>query len=386
MTPLRIVLDGRVISDHFPGIGRYVYHLAGALAESEQLDLTLLYHPAAANTHYPLDALRDRVACRPIDIAPFSLAAQTRLPALTRQLRPDVWHAPYYILPYRRLACPAVVTFYDTIPLALPQFWPAHQRLIFALANRLALRVAAQAIAISESTRRDLVRYFRADPARIAVTPLAADTRFRPQPDAEIQRVRQLYNLPERFMLYVGINKPPKNLVRLIDACARLAAESPALYSKCVIAGAWDDRYPEARRRAAELGLGGRVRFLGPIPDADLPALYAATDVFVTASLYEGFGLPALEAMACGTPVACSHTSSLPEVVGDAGLLFDPLQVEDIAAAIRRVMSDSTLRADLRRRSLERAAQFTWSRVAEKTIEVYRRAAAPNKFGNPAQT
>jgi len=177
--------------------------------------------------------------------------------------------------------------------------------------------------------------------------------------------------LPEHFILYVGINKPPKNLPRLIEAYARLAAKSPAVYYDCVIAGAWDDRYPQARLRAAELNLSQRVHFLGPIRDTDLPALYAGADLFVTASLYEGFGLPVLEAMACGTPVACSNTSSLPEVVGDAGLLFDPLSVEAVAGAVQQAMSDESLRAELRRRGLQRATQFTWDRVAQETLQVY---------------
>ena len=370
---LHVALDGRAISDHFPGIGRYVYHLAVALARAQPVDLTLLVHATSRSLRYPLDALDTRrIALHPVDIAPFSLAEQTWLPALARQLQPDVWHAPHYIMPYRRLPCPTVVTFYDTIPMTLPQFWPAHQRLIFSLTHRLALRAARHAIAISEATRRDLVRYFRADPRRITVTPLAADERFRPQPDSEIRRVRQKYNLPERFILYVGINKPSKNLMRLIEACTRLVRESPALCYPCMIAGPWDERYPDSRKRAAELGLGDRIRFLGPIPDSDLPALYAAAELFVTASLYEGFGLPALEAMACETPIACSNTSSLPEVVGDAGLLFDPLDVDAIAAAIRRALESPELRVELRQRGLERAAQFTWERVAEKTMEVYR--------------
>ncbi|HEY4690028.1 MAG TPA: glycosyltransferase family 1 protein [Anaerolineae bacterium] len=368
MTRLRIVLDGRIINDHFPGIGRYAHRLASALARTGQVDLVLLHNPALPNTRYPLDALKsDNLTFHPIDIAPFTLAEQTRLPALARQLKPDVWHAPYYSMSYRRLRCPTVVTFYDTIPLSLPQFWPVHQRWIFRFTHRLVLRVADRAIAISDSTRRDLIRYFRADARRVVVTPLAADEHFKPQPDAEIRRVRRQYQLPDRLILYVGINKPPKNLARLIQAYARLGDVDFA----CVIAGAWDNRYPEAKRIAADLGLGERVRFLGPVAEADLPALYASADVFVTASLYEGFGLPALEAMACGTPVACSRTSSLPEVVGDAGLLFDPLDVDAIAGAIRQVMSDGQLRADLRRHSLERARQFTWERVAEQTIAIY---------------
>ena len=376
MTRLRVVLDGRTINDRFPGIGRYAHRLAIGLAHSGEVDLTLLYHPALPNTHFPLGALPGQsVTLHPIGVAPFSLAEQTRLPALVQRLKPDVWHAPYYIMPYRRLPCPTVVTMYDIIPLVLPQYWPARQRIAFALTHRLALRAARQVIAISESTRRDLIRRFHVDPRRITVTPLAADERFRPQPASEVGRVRQIYNLPARLILYVGINKPPKNLPRLVDAYARVAAESPGLDAGCVIAGAWDDRYPEARERASHLGVSDRVRFLGPIADADLPALYAAADVFVLPSLYEGFGLTILEAMACGAPVACSNTSSLPEVAGDAVLFFDPYDVDQIGAALKRALSDPELRAALRKRGLERARMFSWNRVAQQTIAVYRAAA-----------
>ncbi|HET7090854.1 MAG TPA: glycosyltransferase family 1 protein [Anaerolineae bacterium] len=376
MTRLRIVLDGRTISDHFPGIGRYAHRLAIALASAGEVDLTLLHNASQPNTHLPFDALpAGGVRLYPTEIAPFSVAEQTRLPALARRLRPDVWHAPYYVMPYRRLSCPTIVTIYDVIPLALPQFWPARQRLIFSLAHRLALRAARRVIAISESTRRDVIRRFHVDPGRVAVTPLAADERFRPQPESEVRRVRQAYTLPERFILYVGINKPPKNLPRLVDAYAQLVAGSAELDFDCVIAGAWDNRYPESRERAAHLGLGDGVRFLGSIPDADLPALYAAADLFVMPSLYEGFGLPVLEAMACGTPIACSDTSSLPEVAGDAGLFFNPYDIDQMASTMLRAMTDPALRAELRVRGLERARLFSWERVARQTVDVYRAAA-----------
>ena len=375
MTRLRVVLDGRTINDHFPGIGRYAQRLVIALAHTGEVDLTLLHHPALPNTYHPLGALpSDNITLYPIDIAPFTLAEQTRLPALARRLRPDVWHAPYYVMPYRRLSCPTIVTIYDVIPLALPRFWPARQRLIFSLAHRLALRAARRVIAISDSTRRDVIRRFHVDPGRVTVTPLAADERFRPQPESEVRRVRQMVSLPERFILYAGINKPPKNLPRLVDAYAQLVAGSAGLDFDCVIAGAWDNRYPESRERAAHLGLGDRVLFLGPIPDADLPALYAAADLFVMPSLYEGFSLPVLEAMACGTPIACSDTSSLPEVTGDAGLFFNPYDRDQMASAVLRAMTDPELRAELRMRGLERARQFSWERVARQTIDVYRAA------------
>lgn len=380
MNPLRIVMDGRVIGDHFPGIGRYTYHLADALARREEIDLTLLVHPTRPNTHYSIDALAaahgSRLRIIPIDIAPFSLREQLRMPAIARQLHPDVWHAPYYIMPYRRLGCPAVVTFYDTIPLNLPKYWSARHRAIFRITHRLALRSADRVIAISEATCRDLTRHFGLDDSRITVTPLAADENFRPQPPGEIARVRHAYDLPPGYLLYFGINKPPKNLVRLVRAysiaLSRLPeSELPAYYPDLVIAGAWDPRYPEAKQIAAASAFIDRIRFLGPVAGADLPALYSGADWFVSATLHEGFGLPALEALACGTPVVCSNTSSMPEVVGDAAVLFNPKKVETIADALHRAMSKPALREEMREHGLARAKQFTWERTAEETVCVY---------------
>jgi alpha-1,3-rhamnosyl/mannosyltransferase len=288
-------------------------------------------------------------------------------------LKAQVWHSLYYIMPFFRLPhfAPVVLTLYDLIPLVLPQYWSRRNRLIFRLAHMLALRAARRVITLSESAQQDVQHFFgaRARSDRINVIPGAADDHFQPLAQDAVGAMRDRYHLPRPYVLYVGINKPPKNLVRLIEAFARVAAH---VEHDCVIAGAWDERYPEARRRAAELQIDQRVHFLGPIADADLPGLYNGAEWFITASLYEGFGLPALEAMACGTPVLCSNTSSLPEVVGDAAVLFDPTDVEAIARALEQALPDRVLRDRLRERSLQRAAQFTWSRAADRTLGVYR--------------
>jgi glycosyltransferase involved in cell wall biosynthesis len=373
---LNVILDGRVINDHFPGIGRYAYHLTGALAQRGDVRLTVLYHPGLASMRYDLAALArsaPAITLHPIAIAPFTLAEQTRLAPLACTLKADVWHSLYYIMPFFRLPrfAPVVLTVYDLIPLVLPQYWSPQNRVIFRLAHILALRAARRVITLSESARQDLQHYFgaRARSDRISVIPGAADEHFKPLTTDAITAIRERYHVPQRYVLYVGINKPPKNLVRLIEAFARVAKQ---VEHDCVIAGAWDDRYPEAKQRAAELQIDRRVRFLGPIADADLPGLYNGADWFITASLYEGFGLPALEAMACGTPVLCSNTSSLPEVVGDAAVLFDPTDVEVIARALEQALSDRVLRDRLREQGLQRAAQFTWSHAAAQTAEIYR--------------
>lgn len=308
---------------------------------------------------------------------PFSLRQQWVVPAYIRRQnkafspRPGqnigVYHSPYYLMPYF-VPMPTLLTFYDLIPLFFPSYVSPRARLLFRFTMRMALRAARHILSISESAARDLAQHFAVDPQRITTTPLAPDPCFQPQPPAEIERVRQKYALPAHFFLYFGINKPHKNLPALINAYAqwRTAAAYPL-----VIAGAWDARYPESKQAAAQNNLGDAVTFLGPIPDADLPALYAAATAFIFPSRYEGFGLPVLEAMACGTPVACSNTSSLPEVAGDAALLFAPDDADALAGALTQLMDKST-RLHLRQRGLQQAARFTWQRTAAQTVAVYR--------------
>jgi alpha-1,3-rhamnosyl/mannosyltransferase len=174
----------------------------------------------------------------------------------------------------------------------------------------------------------------------------------------------------------VGSNKPHKNLPRLVEAWATMPATVDRQAAALVIAGHWDARYPEARRLAEERGLTGRVRFLGPVAEVDLPALYGGAELLAFPSLYEGFGLPVLEAMASGSPVLCSHSSSLLEVAGDAAILVDPLDVSAIAAGLARALGDPALRRELRLAGLARAAMFSWERTAQLTLDVYRRVSA----------
>jgi len=199
----------------------------------------------------------------------------------------------------------------------------------------------------------------------------AAGPRFKPADPSASDELRHRLGLPDHYALYVGINKPHKNLPRLVEAFARITHHVSRF--TLVIAGHEDPRYPQARERAAALGLDS-VMFLGAVAEEDLPALYSGADLFVFPSLYEGFGLPVIEAMACGTPVACSNVSSLPEVAGDAALLFDPHTPESIAAAICQTLQNAELRERLRRRGLEQAGHFSWEHAARLTLEAYRQA------------
>jgi alpha-1,3-rhamnosyl/mannosyltransferase len=277
-------------------------------------------------------------------------------------------------MPYS-LRLPTVLTFYDLIPLQHPETVSRRARSLFQVTMSMALRVSTHVVSISEAARGDLLARFQLPPEKVTTTPLAADGRFRPQPTEEIARVRAAYNLPEEMVLFVGINKPHKNLVRLVEAFGKLLQEGST--ASLVLAGPWDKRYPEAQEAAAKvankkLRTEGRVRLLGPVADADLPALYAAAAVFVLPSLYEGFGLPLLEAMACGAVAACSNTSSLAEIAGGAAPTFDPLDTDAIAATLRQLLGDGSARQERLALALARAAQFTWSKTAAQTLSVYR--------------
>ena len=383
----RYILDARTATPHFPGIGRYVHNLIQNLPEQltgeESLCVLLPSVAAGAAQAMPWGTqLPPALARISSPATPFGLAQQWQVPRLLRayvneQARPSkqparaLYHSTYYLMPYRP-GLATVLTVYDLIPMIHPASVSPRARWLFQATTWLALRASAHVLAISESTRQDLITRFGVAPERVSTVPLAAAARFQPQPANEIQRVREQYDLPADFLFYMGINKPHKNLVRLVQAYAQLDTQLDADAPPLVIAGAWDARYPESQQVAAALGLGERVRFLGPTQDHDLPALYAACTLFVFPSLYEGFGLPVVEAMACGAAVACGDAPGLRDVAGDAVLLFDPYDTDAIAATLRRVIGNATLLADLRARALVQAQQFSWRATAQQTLAVYR--------------
>jgi glycosyltransferase involved in cell wall biosynthesis len=361
------VLDARTATPHFPGIGSYCASIAQALIPLLEEDerLSILVDGA-----HPLDLPpHARAASIPLDISPFSLRQQWAIPRMLRQLDADVYHSAYYLMPYRP-GVPTLVTFYDLIPIRFPQYSTFRARALFRLSSRLALKAAHQGIVISSATQQDMVRYLHADPARLTLTPLSAAPQFTPQPAAAVEKIRACYSLPPRFILYLGSNKPHKNLSRLVEAYAPLRDSQITL----VVAGTWLAQYPEPRRLADTLGLDqSHIRWLGAIPGHDLPALYTAALVFVFPSLMEGFGLPVVEAMACGTPVACSRIPSLEEVAGDAAEFFDPANTASITGALRHVIQDTARRTTLRQRALTQAVQFSWQQTARVTLNLYRR-------------
>jgi alpha-1,3-rhamnosyl/mannosyltransferase len=304
---------------------------------------------------------------------------------------------------------------HDVIPLLFPNEVSPRARLLFDLLMRLAIRSSQAIITISESARRDISEAYGVDAARMFVTLEAADPRFHLQSSEEVTEVRRKYRLPERYILSLSSNKPHKNLPMLVEAFARVCDErrtmkdggrrmedggrrtdegqslhpftpspvhpfirspvhpvTPSPAPHLVIAGHWDARYPQARDLVAQRGLQQQVQFLHDVAEADLPGLYAGAELFVFPSLYEGFGLPLLEAMACGAPVLCCDTSSIPEVVGDAALRVRP-DVDSLATGLSRLLEDATLREMLSVAGRQQSRQFSWRKTAEATLAVYER-------------
>jgi glycosyltransferase involved in cell wall biosynthesis len=237
-------------------------------------------------------------------------------------------------------------------------------------------RRADHVITISQNTQRDIQHFLNVPEERISVIYEAAASIFRPvEPESARITARGKYGIEGRYILFVGTLEPIKNLSRLIEAYA-LARQRGMTEPSLVVVGQKGWQFADIFARVERLGLQDEIVFTGFVPDEDLPALYSGADVFVMPSLYEGFGLPVLEAMACGTPVLTSDVSSLPEIASDAAILVNPMDVDALAEALERVCGDDYLRQNMRLAGLARAAQFSWRRCAEETREVYRRVAS----------
>jgi glycosyltransferase involved in cell wall biosynthesis len=301
----------------------------------------------------------------------YSATEQVSIPWLVRKARADLFHAPHYVVsPFTH--CPTVVTIHDCIHLRFPQYLPNRAALVYARwMMRSAAHRARRILTVSQASKGDILSYLGVPASKVDVIYNALDERIATPPTAEdLARVRERFLLTDPFVLYAGNIKPHKNLDRLIEAFARVREHVPGDL-KLLIIGDEISKYQNLRRLVHRCQLHQHVRFLGFVSDATLAALYRMAAVFVFPSLYEGFGLPPLEAMASGAPVVTSNVSSLPEVVGDAALLIDPLDAGAIAEAIRRILTDTTLREDLIRRGHERVHAFSWERSVARVRQTY---------------
>jgi glycosyltransferase involved in cell wall biosynthesis len=379
---VRVGIDVSLVPGQTAGGGQYSYQLARALAAVDPETAFVLYpvfyyivHPEFRRARLP-SAPNLRVAHRFLPASVVTSLWRTDRSERFREWllgRVDLVHSTTFCAPRLRPGRKRlVVTIYDLSFVSHPEFHlPANVAHCLA-GTRLAIERADRLIAISESTRRGLVELMGADPERVAVTPLAADPALGRVADAaELARVRRRYDLPERFVLFLGAMEPRKNLARLLEAFAAL---KPAVRRETglVVAGAPGWLNDSIQARLAELGLERQVRLAGYVDAGDVAALYSLATVFAYPSLWEGFGLPVVEAMACGAPVLTSDVSSMPEVAGDAAVLVDPTDVEAIADGLTRLLDDAALREDLAARGRRRAASYSWERCARETLAVYR--------------
>ncbi len=284
---------------------------------------------------------------------------------------PDVLFVPAHVLPLVRPRS-SVVTVHDLGYLYYPRAHPLLDRLYLDLSTRYNARAASRVIADSQATKDDLVRHYGIEPDKITVVYPGRDETLQPMEDeATIEKVKARYGIRGDYILYVGTLQPRKNLGRLLEAYAIVRKQAKKGETPClVMAGRKGWLYDQIFQQVERLGLETEVILPGYVPQDDLPALLSGARLFVFPSLYEGFGLPVLEAMACGTPVLCSNVSSLPEVAGDAALLVDPLDVRSIAEAMNHLLQEEGLRTQLVERGFRQARQFSWDRCARETLAV----------------
>jgi glycosyltransferase involved in cell wall biosynthesis len=369
---MRIAINTLPMKHQLLGVGNYVKNLIWSLSQVDSANEYLLFASRENVRH--LSGLPDSFQ---IHLAPGAPAQripweQTVLPVRLKQHKIDLYHGPAFVVPLLK-TCPQIVTIHDASFRITPERHSLPRRLFYRHIVPSIMRTSDGIIAVSRSAKSDLLDVARVPQEKISVIPLGVDPHFQPVHDAyRLEYTRRKYSLPRDFILYVGMIEPRKNLDALVDAY--LADSLPSRFD-LVLAGGLGWNYSGLLQKIHDSGAAEYIRLPGYIPDADLPALYTAASAFAYPSFYEGFGLPVLEAMACGTPVVTSSVSSLPEVAGTAALFADPHDHAALASALQTLLNNQNLRTELSIRGLQRARSFTWEQTARKTLALYSRIA-----------
>lgn len=358
-------------SSEFTGIGRYVFELVHRLAELDKKNHYVLF---MNEEEYGKFEERKNISKVMVEAKHYSLAEQVGFLMALRSAKLDLMHFTHFNAPlfYRR---PSVLTIHD---LTL-SFFPGKKmnswvhRLAYNLVLKNSVRHAKKIIAVSENTKQDLIDILKVSPSRVDVVYEGVSEKFSPKKNLEANaEVLKKYCISKEFLLYTGVWRGHKNLVNLIRAFARLISGDSAIDAQLVITGNEDPYYPEVKRTVKELGIEHAVIFPGLVNEEELLSLYQSAKLYVFPSLYEGFGLPPLEAMRCGTPVVASKTACIPEVCGEENALyFDPYDPTEMADVIQRVWVDETLQKELHEHGLKHSLKFSWDKMAEKTLEIY---------------
>lgn len=378
---MRLAINGWFWDQPTTGSGQTVRYLVPALVEQDPaLEIVLVVPPwaTAEATSWPPRVRPVVVACRPGNLGKVWFE-QVAFPRACRRLGVDLAHVPYFAPPLRP-GVPTVTTIHDLIPLVLPEYRGAAAVRLYTALVAAAARNASLTLTDSHASRHDILAHLRLPTERVRVVYLAPAPQYRPITDTNaLQTVRQKYTLPEQFVLWLSGFDVRKNAAALLHAYTWVAQALGDDFP-LVMAGRLPARdtafFPDPRRIAARLDIPAAIHYPGHIDEGDKPAVYSAAAVFVYPSRYEGFGLPVLEAMACGTPVVTTDASSLPELVDDAALQVSPVDPRGMGAAVISLCVDDALRDTMRQRGLARAATFTWAGTARETLAAYRQTMA----------
>ncbi len=371
-TAIRVGFDARYIQDRYHGIGRYAFELLREYArQAPEHHFVVFWDPRLPNSRFPLPDLLRSPAFTPVAVKLplFGPLDQIALPILAMRHRLDLLHVPYIGVPLA-LPCPLVFTIHDLIFERYPDYMPRRwARSYYNVLTRGGLRRARGVLVPSVATHNDLLAYYHVDPHVVRVTLEAAEEAFKPPTPEHVATARARYGLPENFVLVVAARRPHKNVGVVVEALDRLRERVP---HTLVLVGGHDTRFPDPLKTSpAAVRLAGRIMEVGSVAEEDMPALYGAAAACVCPSLIEGFGLPVLEALACGVPTVSSDHGALREVAGDAALFFEPTDVDGLTAALSRLLTDDALRQDLGARGLARARTFSWGYTATATLSLY---------------
>jgi glycosyltransferase involved in cell wall biosynthesis len=369
---MRIGLNAQILSRNDAGVATYARSLIRGLAHIDRRNDYYLF-----GNRGKLEGL----VAENITIVPTGRQVQGRvarilweqlvLPRKVRRRRIEVLHYPDHTASLAGRICPTVITIHDLSFLAHPGFFPRAMRTYKALSVRRSTAVADRVIVVSEATKRECMSLLGLAAERLRVVHNGVDPEFRPIEDRpQLETVRRQYRLPDKIILFVGTLEPRKNVVGLLHAFDRLRKRGK-WRGKLVLVGGVGWLHQNIFDTIVSLGLSDLVRCAGYVPRRELPALYSQAELLVYPSFCEGFGLPVLEAMACGCPVIAANTSSFPEVVGDAGIMVDPNDIDALTGAMESVLGDEELRSGMRARGLKRAQAFSWDRCAQTTLAVY---------------
>ncbi len=371
---MKIGVDARVIKK-YPGLGRYCINILKGLSDididNEYIVFTLIPEK--------LDFLHAHKNFRIVQ-ADYPVLSYKTLYAFSRFInnyKPDTFLSTFQVAPLN-VSCPMVMVLHDMMDLMYRDAFTHHNFIIrtglnwfFKYTIPRSVNKASAIITVSESTKRDLLDYFGMNEKKVTAILEGVEENFKPVTDREVLlKVKDRYKLPDRFVLYLGSIKPYKNLHGVLEAFSKLSEIGLHDDIKLIIGGLKHFSLDKFNAKIEKLNIRDKVQRIGFIKEEDLPAVYSLAEVFLFPSIWEGFGLPALEAMACGVPVVTSNTSSLPEVVGDAGIKVDPHNIAEIAYNLNKLLQDPELRRGLSEKGIERARTFSWKKAAEETLEV----------------